>query len=233
LTAAGVPASPRTGHPAAAPASGAVPDAVPGAAPDAAPGADERPLDVGVLSVQGDFAAHERAVAALGHRTRRVKAPEHLDGLHALLLPGGESTTMLKRLREDGLWEPLGAFCRSGRPVFGTCAGAILLARRVLGPEQPSLGVLDVDVERNAYGRQRESFEAALDEPPCAAPDLVAVFIRAPVIRRVGPGVQVLARHGGHPVLVRSGPVWAASFHPEMAGDTRVLAAVLAGAGAT
>lgn len=224
-----MPASPRTDRPAGVPAPAG--ESAAGAVP--APGADPRPLDVGVLAVQGDFAAHERAVAALGHRARRVKAPEHLDGLKALLLPGGESTTMLKRLQEDGLWEPLGAFCSSGRAVLGTCAGAILLARRVLRPEQPSLGVLDLDVQRNAYGRQRESFETALDEPPRAAPDLVAVFIRAPVIRRVGPGVEVLARHGGHPVLVRAGPVWAATFHPEMTGDTRLLAAVLAGADAS
>jgi 5'-phosphate synthase pdxT subunit len=189
--------------------------------------APARALEVGVLSVQGDHAAHARAVASLGHRARRVKAPEHLAGLAALVLPGGESTTMLKLLQAEQLWEPLGAFCRSGRPVFGTCAGAILLAQRVSAPAQPALGVLDIDVERNAYGRQRDSFEAALDEPPPGMPGLCAVFIRAPVIRRTGRGVQVLARHGGHPVLVRCGPVWAATFHPELTDDTRVLQAVL------
>jgi 5'-phosphate synthase pdxT subunit len=201
------------------------------AAPEPASVTD-RVLDVGVLAIQGDFAAHARAIRALGHRARNVKAAEHLDGLQALVLPGGESTTMLKLLHEERLWEPLSVFCRSGRPVFGTCAGAILLAHRVSAPEQASLDVLDIDVERNAYGRQRDSFEAALDEPPPGAPGLVAVFIRAPVIRRTGPDVQVLARHGGHPVLVRRGPVWAATFHPEMSEDTRVLGAVLAEAGA-
>jgi 5'-phosphate synthase pdxT subunit len=202
--------------------------------PVAVPAASPAPvvLDVGVLSVQGDFSAHARAVETLGHRARRVKAVEHLAGLAALLLPGGESTSMLKLLRGEGLWQPLADFCRSGRPVLGTCAGAILLASRVSAPEQPALGVLDIDVERNAYGRQRDSFETLLDEPPPGMPALEAVFIRAPVIRRTGPGVEVLARHGGLPVLVRDGPVWAATFHPELTADTRVLAAVLAGAGA-
>lgn len=184
-------------------------------------------LHVGVLALQGDFAAHERAVAALGHRVRQVKTAAPLASLDALLLPGGESSTMLKFLEGEGLLEPLADFCRSGRPVFGTCAGAILLAKEVSAPAQTSLGVLDIDIERNAYGRQIDSFITRLDD---AVPELAgveAVFIRAPKIRRTGPGVEVLARHGGDPVLVRQGSVYAATFHPEMTDDTRVLRAVL------
>jgi len=186
-------------------------------------------LTVGVLALQGDFAAHERAAAALGHRSRQVKTAEQLLELDALLLPGGESTTMLKFLQGEGLWEPLGEFCRSGRPVLGTCAGAILLAREVSAPAQPSLGVLDIAVERNAYGRQLDSFIATLSDAPPPFAGLTAVFIRAPVIQRTGPGVEVVLRHDGHAILVRQGPVWAATFHPEMTDDLRVLDAVLAG----
>ena len=192
------------------------------------PIATER-LTVGVLALQGDFAAHERAAAALGHRSRQVKTAEQLLELDALLLPGGESTTMLKFLQGEGLWEPLGEFCRSGRPVLGTCAGAILLAREVRSPAQPSLGVLDIDVERNAYGRQLDSFIATLSDAPPPFARLTAVFIRAPAIERTGPEVEVVLRHDGHAILVRQGPVWAATFHPEMTDDLRVLDAVLAG----
>jgi pyridoxal 5'-phosphate synthase pdxT subunit len=190
-------------------------------------------LHVGVLALQGDFAAHEKSVAALGHRVRQVKTAAPLESLDALLLPGGESTTMLKFLQGEGLLEPLADFCRSGRPVFGTCAGAILLARNVSAPEQPSLGAIDMSVERNAYGRQVDSFIARLTDVAPAAASLSgveAVFIRAPVIRRTGPGVEVLLRHDGNPVLVRQGSVFAATFHPEMTEDTRVLALVLQGA---
>ncbi len=186
-------------------------------------------LHVGVLALQGDYAAHERAVAALGHRVRQVKAAAALESLDALLLPGGESTTMLKFLQGEELFEPLASFCRSGRPVFGTCAGAILLATEVTRPEQASLGIVDMTVERNAYGRQVDSFIARVEDAAPALRGVEAVFIRAPIIRRTGPGVEVLMRHDGHPVLVRQGAVYAATFHPEMTDDTRVLAAVLAG----
>ena len=187
-------------------------------------------LHVGVLALQGDFAAHERAVAALGHRVRQVKSADTLTALDALLLPGGESTTMLKLLRDEGLWQPLADFCRSGRPVLGTCAGAILLAREVTAPAQESLGILDITVERNAYGRQVDSFITKLEDGPPALRNLEAVFIRAPVIRRTGAGVDVILRHGGHPVLVRQGSVCAATFHPEMTDDPRVLRFALQGA---
>ncbi len=182
---------------------------------------------VGVLAIQGNWAAHARAVSALGHQPVLVKAVEHLTGITALLLPGGESSTMLHFLLSEDLLGPLTGFCRSGRPVFGTCAGAILLASGVTAPAQRSLGVLDMTVERNAYGRQRESFITRLADPGGDLDALEAVFIRAPVIRRTGPGIEVLLRHGETPVLVRSGPVWAATFHPEMTADSRVLAQVL------
>lgn len=181
----------------------------------------------GVLALQGDFAAHAAALGRLGHEATLVKTPGHLQGLDALLLPGGESTTMVKLLRDEGLWEPLADFCRSGRAVLGTCAGAILLARKVTGPEQPSLGVLDVEIERNAYGRQIDSFVQRLDDGPDWLVPAEGVFIRAPVIRAVGPGVEVLVRYRGDPVLVRQGAVWAATYHPEIGRDDRLLAAVL------
>jgi 5'-phosphate synthase pdxT subunit len=182
---------------------------------------------VGVLALQGDYAAHEAAVSRLGFASRLVKTADALDGVDALVLPGGETTTMLKFLHGEEMFEPLAAFCRSGKPVFGTCAGAILLASKVTHPEQDSLGILDIDVERNAYGRQQESFIATLEDAPESLRGAEAVFIRAPAIRRTGPNVDVLARWQDDPVLVRSGPVWAATFHPEMSADSRVLELVL------
>ncbi len=183
-------------------------------------------VTIGVLALQGDFAAHRRALGRLGAATVAVRKPGDLDAADGLVLPGGESTAMLRGIDRDGLEEPLTAFLRSGRPVLGTCAGAILLARRVLNPPQRSFGALDIDVERNAYGTQIDSFAAPLDGAGPLAGTL-GVFIRAPRIRRVGPGVTVLAREGGDPVLVREGPIWAATFHPELAGDDRVLRAWL------
>ena len=186
-----------------------------------------RTLTVGVLALQGDSEAHARAVRALGHVPRFVKRTEHLDGCDALLLPGGESTTMLKLLASEGLVDPLIAFCASGRPVFGTCAGAILLASKVTHPEQASLGVLDMTVERNAYGRQIDSFVTRAGDDAGELAGIELVFIRAPVIHAVGDGVAVVLEHGGTPVLVRSGNVWAATFHPEMTDETRLLARIL------
>ena len=182
---------------------------------------------VGVLALQGDYAAHTKAAEALGHDPLQVRSAEALEQTDALLLPGGESSTMLWLLEEDGLFEPLKRYCASGRPVLGTCAGAILLATRVSGPEQRSLGVLDIDVERNAYGRQLDSFITRIPAPALDTDDLEAVFIRAPIIRRTGPGVDVVLEHDDLPILVRQGSVWAATFHPEMSGDTRLLAKVL------
>jgi len=183
-------------------------------------------VTVGVLALQGDFAAHRRALARLGAASVAVRKPADLAGVDALVLPGGESTAMLRGMDRDRLEAPLADFIRSGRPVLGTCAGAILLARRVRNPPQRSFGALDIDVERNGYGTQIDSFSAPLEaEGPLTG--LLGVFIRAPRIRRVGPDVTVLARERGEPVLVRHGPIWAATFHPELTDDDRVLRAWL------
>jgi 5'-phosphate synthase pdxT subunit len=167
----------------------------------------------GVLAIQGDFAAHARAIPGGAVEIRRAAAIAALD---LRVLPGGESTTMLNLLEGSGIEGAVRRLLGRGGVVFGTCAGAILLARRVTGPEQPSWGLIDVDIERNAFGRQVDSFEAVLE------PDYRGVFIRAPRIRRTGPGVEVLARLRGEPVLVREGRVFAATFHPELSGDDRI-----------
>lgn len=169
---------------------------------------------IGVLALQGGYEAHEKILAGLGHKTRRVRAPADLEGLAGLVLPGGESSTMLKLIDWNGLAEPLDAFARGGRPVLATCAGLILSARGVTGPAQRSFGWLDVDVARNAWGRQNESFEADDD-----AGRLHCVFIRAPRILRVGDGVEVIATFAGEPIAVRAGAVLGASFHPELADE--------------
>lgn len=187
-------------------------------------------MRVGVLAAQGDFAAHARALGRAGAAAALVRKPADLDGLDALVLPGGESTAMLHALARDGLEGPLADFVRSDRPVLATCAGTILLARGVTHPAQRSLGTLDVDVERNAYGTQVDSFMAPLDAGS-AFPGLHAIFIRAPRIVRVGPGVEVLARVHGDAVLVRSRRIWAATFHPELGDDDRVIRAWLEGKG--
>ena len=181
---------------------------------------------VGVLSLQGDFAAHGRALERAGAEPVYIREPEQLAGVDGLIIPGGESTTMLKLMRREGLMEPIAEFGRR-KPMFGTCAGAILMADRVCGPEQESLGLLDLEVERNAYGRQIDSRVVEL-EPDAAfqqrtAPGkLEAVFIRAPIIRQVGGAGRVLARYNGDPVLVAQGKHLVATFHPELTGDVRV-----------
>jgi 5'-phosphate synthase pdxT subunit len=173
---------------------------------------------VGVLAIQGDFAKHAEALARAGIESREVRRPEELKDLRGLVLPGGESTTFLKFFeREPGWREALTEFAESGRPVLATCAGLILLACRVENPPQPSLGVLDVDVVRNAYGRQLDSFIGTAS-PEGGAP-IEAVFIRAPRISRVGPGVEILAREKDDPVLVRRENVYGATFHPELSAD--------------
>ena len=183
----------------------------------------ERRLKIGVLALQGDFSLHARALARCGAEAVEVRKPEQLAGLDGLIMPGGESTTLLKLMDAWGFVPALERFHQTGRPIFGTCAGLILLARGVESPKQFSLGLIDVDVERNAYGRQRESFEAdgtatlgGRDAP------IEMVFIRAPRIRRTGPGVETLARHGGEPVMAREGTVLAATFHPELTEDLTV-----------
>jgi 5'-phosphate synthase pdxT subunit len=182
---------------------------------------------VGVLALQGDFAMHRRALELAGARVHEIRTAEDLDGLEGIVLPGGESGTMLRLLERSGLEDGLRDFHARGGPLFGTCAGLILLAGRVDHPPQRSLALLDAVVERNAYGRQIDSFEADLEWTEGAEP-LRGVFIRAPRIREIGPDVRVLARYEGEPVLVRNGHVLAATFHPELTEDLRLHAYFLA-----
>jgi len=179
----------------------------------------EHPL-IGVLAIQGDYAAHAEALTASSADPVEVRKPEQLAGLDALILPGGESTTFLKFLEKRGFFEALREFCGK-KPVFGTCAGTILLAREVRNPQQRSLGLLDAIVERNAYGRQIDSAIVTAETALPGGP-LEMVFIRAPRIVGVGPGVEVLARRDGFATLVRQGRVLAATFHPELSRDRRV-----------
>jgi 5'-phosphate synthase pdxT subunit len=182
---------------------------------------------VGVLAIQGDFGAHAAALERLGARAVAVRRPADFGELDALVLPGGESTAMLHGIERDGLEAPMTAFLASDRPVLGTCAGAILLAHRVTNPHQRSFDALDIDVERNAYGTQLDSFAAETD-PESVHPGVPALFIRAPRIVRVGDRVEVLARVAGTPVLARDGRTWVATFHPELGDNERVLGAWLA-----
>ena len=181
------------------------------------------PVRVGVLALQGDFALHVQALERSEVDAVEVRKPEALADLDGLILPGGESTTLLRLIDEWNFVPALERFHATGKPVFGTCAGLILLAREVLHPVQPSLGLIDVAVERNAYGRQRESFEArgSVTLAGRAIP-VDMVFIRAPRIRRVGPEVETLATHAGAPVMARQGTVLVATFHPELTDDLTV-----------
>jgi 5'-phosphate synthase pdxT subunit len=175
---------------------------------------------IGVLAIQGDYAAHAAALEDAGATPVEVRKPEELEGLDGLILPGGESTTMLKFLESRGLFQALEEFCGK-KPVFGTCAGAILLAREVRNPPQRSLGVLDAVVERNAYGRQIDS-AILQSETSLAGGPLEMVFIRAPRLAEIGAGVEPLAFRDGSPALVRQGNLMAATFHPELSSDRRV-----------
>lgn len=177
---------------------------------------------IGILALQGDFDAHRKRLEQLGADVVLVRKPERLDELDALIIPGGESSTFLKLLGDDGV-QKLRDFVHT-KPTFGTCAGAILLATEVENPKQPGLGALDIRVRRNAYGRQLES---SIREGKFGDAPLEMVFIRAPRIERVGEGVEVLAKEGSDPVLVRKGKVMAATFHPELSDDTRVHRAFL------
>jgi 5'-phosphate synthase pdxT subunit len=181
---------------------------------------------VGILSLQGDFEAHGAAVERAGAEPVFVREPEQFGAIDGLIIPGGESTTMLKLLRYEGLLEKLAEF-GARKPVFGTCAGAILMAHDVSSPAQDSLDFMDIGVERNAYGRQIDSRVAELDPEPefqkrTAPGKLEAVFIRAPIIRRLGGQTKVLARYRGDPVLVEQGRHMVATFHPELTSDSRV-----------
>jgi 5'-phosphate synthase pdxT subunit len=183
---------------------------------------------VGVLALQGAFAAHARALDALGAQSLLVRTPADLDRVDALVMPGGESTTMSRLLETSGLFDPLQARLDGGMPVFGTCAGMILLAAEVIDgrADQHSFGVIDIAVQRNGYGRQVDSFETDIDVSGLGAP-FHAVFIRAPKVQRTGDSVEVLAQHDGIPVMARSGSVYVASFHPELTGDARLHAMFL------
>jgi 5'-phosphate synthase pdxT subunit len=175
---------------------------------------------VGILALQGDVAEHAAVVRACGAESREVRRPEDLDGVEAFIIPGGESTTIGRLMARVGLDEAIRERIGQGLPVLGTCAGAILLAREARGGRPPLLEVMDIAVARNAYGRQRESFEAEVHVPPFGPAPLRVAFIRAPVIEAVGPAVQVLATFGGQPVLVRQDRLLAATFHPEVLGET-------------
>ena len=178
---------------------------------------------VGVLALQGDFGLHAKSLEKCGVEAAEVRKPAELDAVEGLVIPGGESTTLLKLIDAWDFVPAIEKFHRAGKPLFGTCAGLIILAREVESPRQFSLGLIDVAVERNAYGRQRESFEA----PGVARLDGVDTriemfFIRAPRIRRVGPDVQVLAAHEGAPVMARQGSILVATFHPELTDSTAI-----------
>jgi 5'-phosphate synthase pdxT subunit len=181
---------------------------------------------VGILALQGDFEAHAKAIERAGAEPVLVRSAEELKGVDGLVIPGGESTTMLKLLDFMDLKEPLREFARE-KPVFGTCAGAILLAKEVQNPAQESFGLIDLTVERNGYGRQIDSRVASISpdadfEKRAGAGDVEAVFIRAPIIRRAGPDVRILAQYEGDPVLVEQGRHLVATFHPELTQDSRV-----------
>ncbi|MCU1334495.1 MAG: glutamine amidotransferase [Bryobacterales bacterium] len=173
---------------------------------------------IGILALQGDFDAHRKAVERAGGRPVEVRTAKDLDACDGLIVPGGESTTMLKLLDIENLTEPLRQFA-GRKPVFGTCAGAILLAHSVTSPTQPSLNLIDIDVERNAYGRQIDSRVAHVE---AGGQPMEAVFIRAPKIRRVGPGSTILATYNGDPVWVEQGRHMVTTFHPELTPDSRV-----------
>jgi 5'-phosphate synthase pdxT subunit len=180
---------------------------------------------VGVLALQGSFEAHAKILARLGASAQEVRIPAELDGLDALIIPGGESTTMTLGIQREGLAEPLRELARAGTPVLGTCAGMIMLDR-------DHLDVLDLRVRRNAFGRQLRSFEAEIelegvDPAGVGGGRFHAVFIRAPWVEEHGDGVEVLARVDGHPVAVRQGNILAVSFHPELSGETRLHALLL------
>ncbi len=180
-------------------------------------------MKIGVLALQGDFALHRAALERCGALVVEVRKPEELADVDGLIIPGGESTTLLKLMDAWNFPPAIEKLHAAGKPIFGTCAGLILLAHEVSNPSQFSLGLIDVGVERNAYGRQRESFEATAPATLAGRTEPIEmVFIRAPRIRRVGPGVQTLATHAGDPVMAQQGTVLVAAFHPELTADLTV-----------
>jgi 5'-phosphate synthase pdxT subunit len=181
----------------------------------------QRPLRIGVLAAQGDFAAHARVLRSLGGAPVDIRRPEQLDDLDGLVIPGGESTTISKAIERDGLEPAIRAHAESGRPVLGTCAGLIMLDR-------DHLGLMDTVACRNAFGRQLQSFECELEVEGVGPDPVRAVFIRAPWIERHGAEVEVLATYDGHPVVARQGPLLACAFHPELTDDSRLHALFMA-----
>jgi 5'-phosphate synthase pdxT subunit len=178
-------------------------------------------VKIGILAVQGDFAAHAAMLAGMGIETVEVRTREDLEGCDGLILPGGESTTQLQFLQEEGLYDAIKKFAAEDKAIFGTCAGAILLATEVKNPQQESLGLLDMTVLRNGYGRQVHS--DVVSGPSTLKPEpMEMVFIRGPIFERVGPDVKVLAVYAGKPALVQRGQILAAAFHPELTNDTTV-----------
>jgi len=178
---------------------------------------------IGVLALQGDFALHETALARIGVKSAEIRKPSELDAVDGLIIPGGESTTLLKLMDEWGFVPAQEKFHAQGKPIFGTCAGLIVLASEVEHPSQFSLGLIDITTERNAYGRQKESFEAQGEAELDGERKLIKmVFIRAPRIHRLGPAVTPLAHHQGECVMAREGSVLVAAFHPELTDDPTV-----------
>ena len=177
---------------------------------------------IGILALQGDFAMHAKMLDGLGAPWKLVKHASDLDSVGALIIPGGESTTMLKIFELEGVGAAIKEFAAEGKPIYGTCAGAILLAKEVLNPPQEKLGLIDIAIERNAYGRQIDSSIQTGDCPDLSDHPVEMVFIRAPIIRRVGEGVRVLGRCGELPVLVEQGNILAGTFHPELTDDPAV-----------
>jgi 5'-phosphate synthase pdxT subunit len=177
---------------------------------------------IGILAVQGDFAMHAKMLERIGAKHKLVKHVADFADIDALILPGGETTTMLKFLAERKIGEAIKKFAAENKPVFGTCAGAILMAKEVLNPEQERLGLIDISIERNAYGRQVDSSVQQGECPELSSRSVEMVFIRAPIIRRVGEGVKILGRTGELPVLVEQGNLLAGTFHPELTDDETV-----------
>jgi len=178
-------------------------------------------VKIGIVAIQGDFAAHAAMLQELGAETVEVRTVQDLEGCDGIVLPGGESTTQLQFLKEEGLFDAIRKFSKQGGAIFGTCAGAILLAAKVNNPPQESLGLLDMTVLRNGYGRQLAS-DVFFGESTLKQEPLEMVFIRGPIIEDIGKGIEVLARHEGKPALVEKGNILAATFHPELTDDTTV-----------
>ncbi len=179
-------------------------------------------MKIGVLALQGDFEEHLRALEKCGVEGMRLRLPQELDEVAGLIIPGGESTTIGKLMERYGISEKVRQRAAAGMPIYGTCAGLILLAKDIVSSQQTRLGLMDVSVERNAYGRQIDSFEADVPAPRLGETPLRAVFIRAPVVRKVESNVEVLAEHNGDPILIQQGNLLASSFHPELTDNLRV-----------